>query len=484
MKKILFLTFLFHAACFGQGTISWEPEIPVADGSVYGNLRPRIVLTADNTPLVVFSKSSSGDVHAARWNGSGFDSPIRLNPTDKHAYVATWTGPDVAAKGDTVIVVYKDSDLENGHVYSVRSSDGGITFSDTIRVDSHPAGVAWLPALDIDENGDPSVIYMGHDPVWVHPRYFVTHSTDQGLSYEPEMDIAASLPNEACDCCPAEYVINDHRHVVLFRNNASNIRDIYGIYSYDDGLSYPVFQDLEQLNWDILSCPSTAPHGLLRENDLLTVSSSAASGEYRVSISKSTADTDLTYDTRIAMTPPLNTNGIQNYPRITGKGDTVVVVWQESEGSAMDIMCALTTQNVLNDLLGTKHTVNTNTSSSQSNPDVVYKDGMVHLVFQDALTGDVIYKRGVIGTAGKIEQTIKQLVLFPNPSLSGKFLLKGAKTIDCLSVSDEFGKRVEATIEMYHDSLSIDLSEFANGIYELTIQDGSSIHYFELINLK
>ncbi len=87
-------------------------------------------------------------------------------------------------------------------------------------------------------------------------------------------------------------------------------------------------------------------------------------------------------------------------------------------------------------------------------------------------------------TAGKIEQTIKQLVLFPNPSLSGKFLLKGAKTIDCLSVSDEFGKRVEATIEMYHDSLSIDLSEFANGIYELTIQDGSSIHYFELINLK
>jgi hypothetical protein len=470
MTKSLISMLFLSTFGFGQSSIVWEPEIPVADGSVYGNLRPRVVLTSTNVPLVVFSKISNGSVHAARWNGSSFNTPIALLPQGESAYVASWTGPDVASKGDTVIVVYKDSDLENGRIYSLRSTDGGISFSDTIHVDSHPAGVTWLPALDLDENGNPSVIYMGHDPVWLHPRYFVTHSTDQGLTYQPEMDIAVALPDEACDCCPAEYVINGDRHALLFRNNAANIRDIYAIYSSDDGISYPVLENIDQLDWNVNSCPSTAPHGLLRDTDLITVSASKASGEYRVYLSKSTANTDLNFVSRIEMTPPVNLNGIQNYPRISGKGDSVFLVWQESEGSAMDIMCAFTTGNDLNDLLTTKHTVNANTTSSQTNPDIVYRDGTVHLVYQDAFTGDVIYRKGILGSAGLSEaDESNDLTPFPNPTNNGLVELRGVNSNAELRVLDVTGKELKTTIHRENDSVLIDLSAYDEGMYFLVI---------------
>jgi hypothetical protein len=194
-----------------QNSLGWGNEIQVANGSIYGNIRPRIVLTAQDIPVVVFGKSGSGKIYAARWNGTSFDEPIDLLPPEMTAYLASWTGADAAAKGDTIIVVFKENPLETGHVYTVRSVDGGLSFSSPVRVDVQDNSVAWLPSLDIDENGNPTVIYMAHDPVWVHPRYVVAKSNDHGQSYLTPLDVAVSIPDEAGDCCPRESVVGGNR---------------------------------------------------------------------------------------------------------------------------------------------------------------------------------------------------------------------------------------------------------------------------------
>jgi hypothetical protein len=481
MKFLLGLFILTSGLSIAQSTIYWEPEITVADGASFGNIRPRLTLAANDVPVVIMGKGTQGYLFSSRWNGAGFDTPITLLPNGMGSYLATWTGPDIASKGDTVIVVFKAAPMETGHVYSVRSTDGGLTYSDTIRVDNHPVGVAWLPSLDIDENGNPSVVYMAHDVDWIHPRYFVNHSTDNGLTYQGEMDIAVTIPDEACDCCPAEYVIDGNRHALLYRNNETNLRDIYGLFSNDDGLTYPSFDNVEQLDWYVTSCPSTGPHGMFRTGELLSVSSSRASGNYRVYISRSTTTTNLTFNNSIMMTPPVNSSGVQNYPRISGIEDSIFVVWQESEGSSHDIMCSFTTDGDLTKLLTNKHTVNTNLSGSQMNPDVKYSNGFVHLVYQDATSGDVIYRRGIVGTLG-IEND-KRLItsIYPNPSNNGVFTIHSQKTINTFNVIDQNGKSVSYELRYDNGVYTLILKNASNGNYVLTCSDGKQNFSYQLV---
>jgi len=421
MKNLLATLFVLIAGLVNaQNILEWNSEIEVSDGGIYGNTRPRIVLTANDVPLVIYGNGGTKQLYASRWNGSGFSTPVSLLPANMTAYVLSWTGPDVAAKGDTVVVVFKAEPMDNGNVYAVRSTDGGITFSDTIRVDDHNAGVAWMPSLDIDENGNPSVVYMAHDSLWVHPRYVVSHSANAGLSFDPSMNIAISIPEEACDCCPAEYLINGNREVMLFRNNDNNVRDIYGVYSSDGGTTYPSVSQINMLDWVVTSCPSSGPHGLLRGSDLITVSMSRSSGKNRVYVTINSATTSLGNPSEFMLPAPDNVNGSQNYPRISGNQDTIVLTWQESNPSNSEIFSAFTTVGNVSDFTATKAIANTITTGAQTNPDVVYRNGVAHLVFQDGPTGSVIYKTATVGTVGINETELPAISVYPNPS-TGEF---------------------------------------------------------------
>lgn len=476
---ICFLTNL----SFSQTVIQWESEITVADGTIYGNTRPRIALTADDVPVVIFGKGTNGMLHTARLNGASFDAPIPILPANVETYLTSWTGPDLAAKGDTVIAVFKALPLEGGKVYTVRSTDGGQTWSDTIRADSHNnGGVAWLPSLDINENGNPSVIYMAHDATWLNPRYVVSHSVDQGLTFEPEMDVALSIPDEACDCCPAEYVIDGTKHAMLYRNNAGNIRDIYALYSDDDGLNYSQSANVDQLNWNVFSCPSTGPHGTFNANQLITVYASRASGSYRVYISETATSPSFVYENSIMMTPPVNTNGLQNYPRISGQNDTLLMVWQESETSNYEIFSAVTSTGNINDLLVSKATVNSNTSGTQSNPDVVYANGKVHVVFQDASSGNVIYKKGVIGTLALEENVGMALSVFPNPSSSGQFTLRGMDLNSfSFQLTDAIGKPCDYMITSSNE-IQLHIKDDQKGVFFLKAMHKGTERTYILVN--
>ncbi|NDC29064.1 MAG: hypothetical protein EBZ94_06980, partial [Crocinitomicaceae bacterium] len=183
----LFIAFLFtflSVVLWSQPIISWEEEIFVTQTNQFGNTRPRITLAANDVPVVIFGKTSTGLLYTARLNGSSFDTPVTLLPGTVSSYLTTWTGPDIASKGDTVIAVFKAMSMDLGKVYALRSIDGGITFSDTIRVDNHDSGHAWMPSLDMDENGNPSIVYMAHDASMTNPRYNVVHSIDQGITYQ------------------------------------------------------------------------------------------------------------------------------------------------------------------------------------------------------------------------------------------------------------------------------------------------------------
>lgn len=441
---LLLLTFCSYSQL---PIINWGPEISVADGSVYGNVRPRLALTGDGQPIVSFGQNNTNLLFIAKGNGSTFNTPISVLPPMMETYLASWTGADIDAFGDTVVAVFKALPYEEGKVYSVRSIDGGLTFSDTIRVDNHDSGMAWMPSMSMTAQGNPIVTYMAHDGPSLNPRYVYVSSSDGGVTYNSEIQIASLVNGEACDCCPAELVTNGTKQVLLYRNNDLNFRDIYAVYSNDNGVNFNDSENVDQLNWEVNFCPSTGPHGLFSSNNLYATFASRVSGQYRVYVSKSSANSTVTYNERIMMTEPVSVNGKQNYPRISGDDNVQVIVWSEAESNNYEVYSAISTSGFLSDLLLTKQQMNNITTGTQTNPDVVYKNGVIHVVFQDSSTGDVIYKKGSISSAGILEMKPTNDIVFPNPvssDLTFQFKLKKTSQLEEYEVIDLTGREIKA----------------------------------------
>ena len=478
LRLIIFILVNIGSVVRSQ-TILWQQETSVSDGSIFGNIRPRIVLSNNDIPVVINGKAG-GKIYSSRWNGTSFDTPISILPEGVSAYITSWTGPSVASRGDTIFIVFKALPLETGHIYIVKSYNGGISYSDTIRADNHNQGVAWLPSIECDETGNPTVIYMAHDSLWLHPRYMINHSTDLGNTFVGEIDVAGSIPDEACDCCPAEYVIEGNNHALLYRNNENNIRDIFAVYSSDDGLTFSSYSNLDNLNWNVNFCPSTGPHGIFSSEKLISVFASKASGNYKVYVSNTDLSIGLGNSNLSSMIPPANNAGSQNYPRISGNGDTIVVVWQEAETSNYDIMCSWTTNYNNESITTNKEIVNTLTSGTQTNPDIVFKNNTIHIVFQDTPSGDVIYKNGTFNTLNSLELNDQLAKIKPNPSFDGKFYIELPENTN-LDIFDLFGKKISTVQSNYSGGKIVDLGT-NYGCYFVVIRQGEKVLRTKIIN--
>lgn len=475
MKNLLVAPMLLLAtvAGFAQQAIIWEPEIPVADGSVYGTIRPRIALAENDVPLVLMSHAN-GQMHIARKTGASFDSPVSLLPGTMEGYVANWTGPDIAAHGNQVVVVLKAQTLEDGHIYALRSTDGGLTFSDTLRVDSHEAGRTFMPALDMDDDGNPVVTYMVFDAAETDSRIAVARSTDGGVTYLPQQIISDITPGVACDCCPPEMVVKGDYQLALFRNNNADFRDTWGILSEDAGLTYDSQDNLNDLNWNVDFCPSTGAHGIIIGDTAYVVSTSQASTAYRVYISTASLSGGLSLQDIQMVDPPLITSSdTQNFPRISGSSDTLVMVWEEKRQNNPDVLYAVTTDGSITTLASHKYLLNENTAGTQGKPDVVYKNGYVHVVYQDNISGDLIYRRGFISEEAGIEELSAEVVLFPNPSAGDVSIYGLPKGLNSgLKVHASDGKQVQVAFEAIGEHTVLHFSPLTPaGIYFLEWTD-------------
>ncbi|MDG1331050.1 MAG: T9SS type A sorting domain-containing protein [Crocinitomicaceae bacterium] len=487
MKNLLLTLTILGISLYSmaQQSIIWEPEISVADGSIYGNTRPRLTLSTNDNPVVIFG-GVGGALHIARLNGANFDSPTPIVPAGMETYLANWTGPDIAAHGDTVIAVFKAQPISTGNIYTVRSTDGGITFSDTIRADDHDIGESWMPAMDIDDNGNPVVTYMIFNAQGLDERIAVVHSTNAGLSYEPQLVVTATTNGVACDCCPPEVVVSGNTQLALFRNNESNIRDSYGSLSEDGGVSFTSDANLDNLNWLITSCPATGPAGVIIGDSAYVVSASRAAGTYRVYASAASAVGGLNLGDVTMMDPPTATAGdIQNFPRISGSNDTLVVVWEEKLSGNTDIICAVSTDGNSSSLGTYKSMVNASATGTQSKPDVIYKNGFVHVVYQDYASDDVIYRRGTIADVTGVNDLIaEQVHVSPNPT-SGHIQISGLPNIDAekIAVFNAQGQEVLFDSAINQNSIDLEIKD-SKGNYQVVIYliNGSKVVKSVILN--
>lgn len=410
MKKIITLGLLMLSFFLGnaQTAIWWDDAKFVSEDMDFGYKRPRIEMTANGIPVIVWN--SSMNAYVSRWNGDGFNLPQRINHTACAGDF--WMGPEIAAKGDTVYVTYKETpeNLTDKHIFVKASFDGGVTFGDPVQVDTNTTEfLTRFTTLDIDPQGNPVVAYMRFNADYTEHAWITTVSNDLGQSFEDGViaNTGLGVDEEACDCCPGTIIKNKDYQIMMYRNNAANIRDSYAAISTNGGASYATTTNIDGNNWNISSCPSSGPDGFIIGDTLY----GAYLSKNRVYYSKtSLSNASGTGSMRIMddVTDLLT----QNYPRIATNGAHYASAWVQTIRPRPQI--TFTFSDNIHQPLSTNWETLEQTSSQSV--DIAMNDNEIFVVWQDNMDDLVKYKRGKISSVGINESQENEIVIGPNPT--------------------------------------------------------------------
>ena len=340
MKSFLFFL-LLPVFSFAQ-YLNPSTTYVLSSGTSEGYERPRVVITANNSPFVIWSKSSTPKaIKARKWNGAAFDSAFDL--VNANLIPTGFIGPEISSKGDTVYLIF-ESLLHNNHIiYLKRSFDGGLTFSDTIRVsDNSNTHKYAMPNISVREDGNPIISYMQCLPNWTDWKQVVKTSFNFGMSFSLATDVSALAPGEPCDCCQSTLVSDCNNVYLLFRNDDSNVRNTYIAKSTDDGLNFTDTQDLDDLNWILNACPTSSPVGAVIGDSIMVVRRNGGSGVnelYKSNVNKT--DLQKSYFTQVESAG----SSLQDKAEIATDLNNFINVWGENRNGNKECFYSVISSN-------------------------------------------------------------------------------------------------------------------------------------------
>lgn len=401
MKKLLLLLLLPTVSLSQE--IMWSNYQLISSGSEgYG--RPRICLTNNNYPFIIWTKDNSPKtINASKWDGSTFSSVYSILPNGLSP-AGGWQGPEMASRSDTIYIVFVSTAILNNAIYLIRSFDGGINFSDTIRVsDNSNLNRYNLPNITINQMGHPIITYMEYELNWHNPKQIVKTSNDYGLTFGLGVNGSALSPGEPCDCCRADIVSYGDDIYLLYRNNDNDIRDSYISYSSDLGQTFSSFVDIDFVSWNFPNCPSSTPRAIISGDSLVVGRRSGAINNinemYLTSVNR--LDLQFIYNNVI---DPLGF-GLQDYPELAGNEDTIGIVWQDNRNGVLNCYFSYTIMGA-SKLNGSIKMSDSNSVGNQSDPDVTYYNNTFHFVYVDNNSHAIIYVNATIDYQTYIENEI------------------------------------------------------------------------------
>ncbi len=458
MKKILtVLLVLISARSFSQNGIVWYDPIPVAD-KTYGNLHPRVTLDHNNKPIVLWG-DPNGAVFLSRWFVKGFAEPVQINPAGRHEFTESWAGPELAGRGDTVYVVYKEMPEESKPILIKHSYDGGAHFSIETQIDDSDGFISRFPTVAMDPYGNPLVAYMKFNPGFTSPRYVVAKSKDLGESFAGEALVTDYSGAHISDCCPATVVESGNATVILYRDNYNGYRNVWAGISRNAAISFDKGVQVDHTDWLAPACPPNPPHGIIISDTVYSVFTSG------------NADSSLIYFGKASLSglaatyAPLTGNftGLtsQNFPRIANAGDATAVAWEQSVGSSTQV-CLFFTNEVTS---GFPPNYDTVAKGTFENLDVALAGGHIYVVYQDDSSGNVMCR------VGHYEETVANRLLAENTTVSlqrassGKYFTVSLPDISYCMMSDLNGKEYEMEMKCKKNTCKINTEDLDPGLY-------------------
>jgi len=457
--RILLLTsfLLLNICCRAQNGIIWYDPIPVAD-KTYGNLHPRVSLDQNNKPMVLWG-DQNGRVFFANWSGKEFAEPVRINPPGKQAFTEPWAGPEIASRGDTLYVVYKETPEENNHIYIRHSYDGGKHFSIETQVDDSDGLVSRFPTVAIDPYGHPLVSYMKYDSGYVNPRHVVAKSKDLGESFAGEAVVYDYSGGKISDCCPATVVESGNATVILYRDNFNEYRNIWAGISKNRAISFDKGLQIDHTDWFSKACPANPPHGTIISDTLYAVFTSGTGDSSLIFLSKASL-TSLA-DTFVPLTGKFPGLTSQNFPRIANYGNATAIAWIQSIG--VNMQACLTFTNEITTGFQPKYDVVAR--GIFESLDVTLGGGHIYVVYQDDSSGNIMCRIGAYEETATNKLLAENTTVYLQRAANGKYFTVSLPDLSYCMMVDVEGKEFEMDMKCKKNSCKINTEDLDPGLY-------------------
>jgi hypothetical protein len=457
---LIALLLLRSLAGFSQKIVSWYDPVVVAD-KTYGNLHPRIVLDKSDNPLVLWG-DVNGAAYISRWNGKAYEEPERIN-TGAHVFTESWAGPEIASRGDTMYLVYKQVPEDKGHIIIRHSYDGGKNFSIEQEVEDSGAYLTRFPTVTIDPYGNPLVAFMKFDEGFTNPEYVVAKSADLGDSFSHYAIVTDYSGGKISDCCPATVIESGNATVALYRDNLRGIRNIWGGISVNGAGSFTKGVQIDHSNWSTSACQPNAPHGIIISDTIYSVFMSG--GDSSLIYLGKTSLAALTSES-FPLTGNFTGLASQNFPRIANSGNATAIAWEQSIGSGSQICLSFT--NDITKAFPSRY--DTLASGGQLiNTDIAVGTGHIFAVWQDDSSGRVMSR------VGRFEATMENKMLSENTTIalltakSGKYFTVSLPGISSCLMIDTQGKEYEMDMKCKKNVCRVNIEDLDPGVYIVRI---------------
>lgn len=475
MKLLLSFNLIFAGLLLqAQNGITWQNVVPVAQ-SHFGNNHPRITCNENGEAYMVWGRTSDQSIQFAYWNGSSFSTPIKLNFSN--VATASWMGPDIASRNDTIYVVIKSvpEDDPDSHMYLLSSFDGGRNFKQPVRIDDIGTDISRFPTIAIDQFGNPVVAYMRFDSIFKESRWVVTRSEDFGKTFLPSVLASGwGKSTEVCDCCPGSIICEGSTCAVFYRDNNKNMRDTWVSLSKDNAESFTTGFNVDNNNWNLSNCPASGPDGVLLEDNIFSVFMNGAKAPTKNYFSKSSLSTEKFIEI-MNLGANVQNLRIQNFPRIAGNGKALAIIGTQSVNANKVEIPIWFTNNYENGLSSNYQIVD---ELNISNCDIAMNKNSIFVVWQDDNTRTINFRIGSYSPISNNSNAQKSATTVINKQNSW---LINSENISSIKLMDGNGKILESKNFSTTNSIEIQHKDYPQSIYFLQIKDLDKWNTLKLI---
>ena len=451
MKKTILL-FLIPFLSIGQFIdYSFSTPIIVNSNSELGLSRPRIIVDNNGVPIVMWTSIDDEKIYISKYNGSVFAEPISILPIDFTFYGNENYGPEIDNNGDTVAIVLYNTEDKINNVYIIYSLDGGLTFSEPIKIAEEETLIEGA-GIHISSNNIPIVTYenlpfSGEADQLVSFGQFVV--SDPGIIFENFIIADLLSDGTPCECCLGHLTSNEQNIVFTYRNNINNVRNMFACTYNNLTESFNQGFPIDSYDQSLSVCPTEGPKSLLIDDYLITTFKSYAYSPARMGATVYDLVNNVMLDESVVDWG--QGYGVQSLPEIAGNDSVFAVVWKEFRYYNYDIFISLKTFPLDNTELNFSSSIsisssepNSQTANDFTSVDIAAYNDEFHMIYLDYNDNIIYYrnytpnntnelidfskKKSIIKTIDILGRETKstgfQLEIYNNGSVKKKYILK------------------------------------------------------------
>jgi hypothetical protein len=479
MKKLFLFAWILLAANFSQA--QWEPDVRLTndpDSSLTSYNQSWCIAASGDLVHVVWYDNRDGnwEIYYKRSTDGGISWEADKRLTNDLAFSRV---PSIAASGNVVHVVWIDNRDGLGEVYYKRSTDGGLNWGSDTRLTYDPAS-SGLTSISVSG----SVVHVTwRDLRDGNQEIYYKRSTDGGVSWEQDI----RLTYDDHDSYNTSIAASGSIVNVVWTDNRDGNTEIYYKRSIDGGISWE--PDIRLTNApsssNLPSIGASGSHVHIIWDDYRD--GSASEIYYKHSIDGGSSwgeDTRLTYDAGNSMIPNLSVSGsvVQIVWEDDRDGD-YDIYYKRSEDGGINWGGDIRLSN--NNLMRSQHP---SLSVSGSIVHVIWyddRDGNFEVYYKRNPTGGF-----PVGINNELTSDHNQQIsIYPNPACKTLNMVFNSATEGKLTfkIIDMTG-RIQG---IYHfnslqgsNQYSIDLADVGSGLYFIELMTGGQKYFRKIVISK